>query len=165
MRNNVFPPPEPGPDSLLREAVEYAIWVGENGGGKCPCCRRRVQVYKRTLNSSMAYGLITMHRIHGVEYGHAPSTGNLAQLGGELARLKVWGLLQESDVVRSDGGRAGWWKVTDAGVDFALNRSRQPKRAWIYSNEALRFDTNTVSIVEALGKKFNYSELMSSSPS
>lgn len=111
----------------------------------------------------MAYGLIRLYRNYGTGWGHVPTTENLSQLGGEVARLALWGLIEESAEIRDDGGRVGWWRVTPAGADFANNRTRVSKRAYVYSGEVLRFHPDTVSIAEALDKKFSYSELMSSS--
>lgn len=149
----------------LRDAVEYVLSVAENGGGICPCCQQRVQVYKRKLASSAAYGLITMYRHHGTEFGHAPSTAELARLGGELARLSMWGLLEEKPETRDDGGRAGWWRVTDLGEAFVHGLCRVPKYAHVYAGQVLMLDgRETTSVREALGDKFNYAELMNARP-
>jgi hypothetical protein len=160
-------PVPPGLDATLREAVEYTISLAENGGGDCPCCQQRVQVYKRTLASSSAYGLITMYRHHGREFGHAPSTADLARLGGELARLGMRGLLEEKPELRDDGGRAGWWRVSELGESFVLGRCRVPKHIYVYAGQQIDYPNGsieTTSIEEACGKRFNYREMMSGLP-
>lgn len=161
MSDTVVIPPFPALDASLRDAIEYVLAIAPNGGGICPCCQQGVKVYKRKLASSAAYGLITMYRHHGTAFGHAPTTADLARLGGELARLSLWGLLEEKSEMRDDGGRAGWWRVTERGEAFVQNRCRVPKHVRVYAGQVLGLDNiETTSVLEALGDKFNYAELM-----
>lgn len=138
-------------------------WLREcvDDGAKCPVCTQFAKVYRRKVNSSMAYGLIVMYRVHGLQWGHAPSTEHVARLGGELARLRLWGLVQEQTAVRDDGGRAGWWRVTMKGEQFIRNEILIPKYVRIYDGRVLSRDTDQmVSIIDALGTRFDYRELM-----
>lgn len=129
-------------------------------GAECPVCTQHAKVYRRKINSGMARGLITMYRTYGAEWGHVPSTEGLSRLGGELARLRMWGLVEEATEKREDGGRAGWWRVTSLGVAFLRKGAVVPQYALIYDGRCLRLEGASVSIKDALGTKFSYEELM-----
>jgi hypothetical protein len=138
-------------------------WLRErlDDGAECPCCTQRAQRYHRKLNSSATHALILMYRAHRREWGHGPSTSTVARAGGELARCRYWHLIEEADWQREDGGRAGWWRITDLGEQFIYNRVKVPSHAYIYDNRLMKLDDRvTINIVEALGRHFNYHELM-----
>ena len=149
------------PDFVSLHAAQSWLRRHIDKGAKCPCCHQFSKVYRRTINSSMAFGLIEFYRHHRTDWGHAPSTGAVAQLGGEFARLELWGLVKEAEERREDGGRVGWWRITDKGIAFLRNEIRVPKYAKIYDGRLLDLDyTTMVSITDALGTKFNYRDLM-----
>lgn len=151
-------------NTTLAEAKQ---WLRDrlDEGACCPVCTQRAQRYHRKLNASAVYGLIQMYRAHGMNWGHAPSTGEVARLGGELARCRYWGLIEELDEKRADGGRAGWWRVTPQGQEFILNRLHVPSHAYIYDNRLMKLDdTQLVNCEEALGRRFNYNQLLQGIP-
>jgi hypothetical protein len=148
------------PDSATlgeaREALRGVVFEG----AKCPCCTQFAKVYKRKINSTMARTLITLYR-HGKagEYLHAPSLPGDTH---EVSQLVWWGLVEEERTRREDGGRAGWWRVTDLGRAFVLGALRLPKHALIYDSALLRLDNSEyASIEDALGSRFDLAELMS----
>lgn len=143
----------------LSEAREW-LRKQVDDGAKCPCCTQFSKVYRRKINAGMASGLITMYRTYGLAWGHVPSTADLSRLGGELARLRMWGLVEESPEPRDDGGRAGWWRVTAAGERFVRGQERVPKYARVYDGRCLGLDGDLVSVRDALGTRFDYDELM-----
>jgi hypothetical protein len=112
----------------------------------------------------MAMSLIRMYRAAGTDWQHVPTT----TAGGsrEEGKLRYWGLVEEDLMVRDDGGRAGWWRVTDAGRLFVLGRSKVPKHAVIFDARCLRLedDDGQITIQQALGRKFDYAELMADIP-
>lgn len=138
------------------------VWLRSklDKGADCPLCGQRAQLYKRKINSGAARGLITMWHMYGQQWGHLPSTANLARLGGEFSRLALWGLVEEATEKREDGGRAGYWRITDAGVEFIKGRKSLPTYALVYNGKRRGFDGPSVTIQDALGDKFNYAELM-----
>ena len=128
-------------------------------GARCPCCTQFAKVYRRKVNSAMARALIYQYRTAGMEYAQ---TTRLCPWTHEAAQLSWWGLLEEEPVRRDDGGRSSWWRVTELGARFARNEILIPKYALIYDGRLQRMDSEKrVSIVDCLGVKFNYSELMS----
>jgi hypothetical protein len=142
---------------FLYDAQEYLrekLDVGE----KCPCCTQFAKVYRRKINSGMARALIRQWQTVGQDYVR---TTSLCPWTHEAGQLAWWGLIEDEGERREDGGRSGWWRITDAGKRFVLNHSRVPKYARIYDGRVLSMDwTETTSIAECLGAKFDYGELM-----
>lgn len=71
-----------------------------------------------------------------------------------------WGLIEEEPIVRPDGGRAGWWRITPFGQQFVLGNSTVPKYARLYDGRCLGLEGVPVTIRDCLGTKFNYADLM-----
>lgn len=147
-------------------------WLSErlDAGAECPCCGQLAKVYKRKLNGAMAYVLLLIARRDGDDWIHVPSyinahekrPGVAAAIRGDWAKLVHWGLLEELLGERPDGStRVGYYRITERGRRFARGKLRVPRHIWIYDGRVLEHkDTETVSIREALGDKFDYSELM-----
>lgn len=149
------------PDITIVQAREW-LRVRVDDGVKCPCCTQFAKVYRRRIHTTMARDLITAYRNTGHDWFHLPTLlGGRHQ--GDFPKLAHWGLIVEMPAVREDGSsRAGWWCVTEDGRRFALGQTRVPKYARIYDGRLLGLDaTETVSIRDALGDRFDYDELMS----
>lgn len=165
--------PLPPGETTLVDALE---WLLEriNEGVECPLCGQTAKVYTHNLTASEALGLIIFYREHGTGWGHAPSTEGIPRLGGAFARNALWGLIQESWGVREDGGRAGVWRVTPLGERFRNNLAKVRRTAITYggaqkvegreNRRLLALEGDEISIVDALGEKFNYEELMGRTP-
>jgi hypothetical protein len=135
---------------LLRELVGH--------GCSCPCCTQFAKVYERKINSTMARTLITLFRAASPgTFVHTPSLPGDTH---EASQLEWWKLIEEESVRRPDGGRAGWWCVTDLGVQFARREIALPKYARIYDHRCLGLTDEPVNIVDCLGQRFDYAELM-----
>lgn len=146
------------PDSTpLGVARDWTRKHAEDGVA-CPVCTQRVQVYKRKLNSGMARSLIAMYAIGGTDWVHVPTA--IGARSREEGKLAYWGLVEESLTPRDDGGRAGWWRVTTKGEAFVRMQLRVPSHARVYNGNVLGLMGTYVTIADALGTKFNYSELM-----
>lgn len=149
-----------GPHASLDEARDW-LRARLSEGAKCPCCTRLVKVYKRSVTSTMAYKLILIYRTHGTGWFHMPTA--LSELGigsRDESFLRMFGLIEEAVEKRDDGGRPGWWRITDDGVGFVLRRTRIPKYAQVFKGEALTFTGGFVGIEESLRNRFDYRELM-----
>lgn len=143
-----------------KEALRAALMHGE--AVECPVCTQLAKIYKRQINAGSARALIVAYRTYGKEYGHVPSLEHIARIGGEWAGLARWSLVEELQEKREDGGRAGWWRVTDLGERFVLDTLRVPKYVRIYDNRVLGHEGELVGIRDALGHTFDYTELMNS---
>ncbi len=171
------PPPPPEPEQLSMDAplssTKNDDWtLGEarqlvrrylNEGLRCPCCEQMAKVYRRKINSSMAGDLIAMYRAFGTEWGYLPDLRKRASLKGnrEESKLRYWGLVEERNERREDGGHAGWWRVTAKGEQFIRRQAKLPKYAHIYDGNRVAYSGPDTGIVEALGSPFRYDELMS----
>lgn len=130
-------------------------------GVHCPTCGQFAKVYKRQITGTSAAALIAMYKACGyVDYVYLPDVLDRKQ--ADEAKLTHWGLIEEKPISRTDGGRAGWWKLTDDGVRFVLGRLSVPKYAHIYDSKLMGMSGDPVTIQDCLGKKFNYQELMDS---
>lgn len=162
-------------------------WLRANfeKGAKCPCCGKFAKLYKRKLNSSMAYALILLSRPLekyeefrppvGRPYRHVPSylmrcdlsPEVKAAIRGDWAKLKHWGFIESWENPREDkSARAGWWRITPEGLAFANGTTNAPKYVYIYNKKIVTRvgDMAQVSIADALGDRFSYAELMASTP-
>lgn len=144
---------------------EVRAWLRERArdGAPCPACRRTVRVYRRVLNAGMAYALLVMFRAHRCEW--QDKTDTLRGVGAaarDEPLLRYWGLLQEDERPREDGGRSGWWRVTELGARFARGAAEVPRYALFYNRKLLRLDEadGRFTVREALGERFSYDELM-----
>jgi len=160
--------PETTDTRTLEEAKK---WLRERfeQGAECPCCKQYVKLYKRKLNSFMAYALLLIDRYFrqpdAKEWLHVPSY--LVEQNAtdrECAKLRYWGLIEEMPEGREDGSpHAGFYKITDLGKQFVARTIRVPMYIHLYNGSIVRRpDAETIDIYEALGEKFNYNELMGS---
>lgn len=143
-------------------------------GVECPVCKQRVKLYHRQITSSMAYGLIIIHRYFLAnpedEYVHTPSLAQnqnipMAIFGGDFSKLRFWGLIEPMPGDREDGSwRNGWWGITDKGIKFVKHEILVPSSLAIYNQKPLGLEGEYVSIKDTLGKRFNFDELMSGLP-
>jgi len=153
---DVLPPGDDPPLSVLR--AQLLEERDRPGGTQCPTCTRHVQLYRRKLNSGMARSLIDMWRVGRRRWIHLPT--EIGARSREEGKLRWWDLVEEADEERDDGGRAGWWRITAAGEAFVLRQLRVPSHAVVYLNTVERLEGDPVSITEALGRRFDYRELM-----
>ena len=152
----------PGHSTTLGEVRN---WLRERAdeGTKCPCCERSVKVYARKVHAKMARDLIRLYKHSGCEFTHVArtlSSDDQPVHMGDFAKLSYWGLVEEEPIIRADGGRAGWWRITPFGVEYIHGRATIPKTARVYNKRVLEIFGERVSITDALGDAFNYNELM-----
>jgi len=148
-------------DTLAR--AKRDLQAGLADGTHCPCCGQRAQLYHRALNSGMAAALVVLTResLPG-EWVHKPTVlRGLGASARDEALLRYWELLEDSLEVREDGGKNGWWRVTPKGRAFVEDPSMTvPKYVNVYSGQSHGLDGPPITIVDALGQRFNYGELL-----
>ena len=152
--------------ATLTEIKQYLKdnWVK---GTHCPACNQSVKLYQRPLTSSMAYGLILLARENGAEDGWIHIENYFKELNipssirGDISKLVNWNMLERFEGVREDGSnRVGVYRVTDKGRRFVRGELEVYSHILIYNNEFKGFAGEPIKIKAALGKKFNYDELM-----
>ena len=136
-------------------------------GAICVICDQHSREYKRTLSSNSARFLISLYTLHKNELSKGKSGRvhykDCVFTSRDYPWLAAWGLAVTHN---SDDGKkrtTGLWKPTKKGIDFVLNKTKIPKYLTTYKGKVVSVDRSTlVSITDCLGKRFNYSELMSS---
>ena len=105
----------------------------------CPCCDRFGKIYRRVLNSSMAYSVIWLYKCaHGWSgtdrlddqgYVYLPnSVDERIKTTRQTGHLQHWGMVehraQEDDPVRKETGR---YRITAKGEElkFSTERARE----------------------------------------
>lgn len=129
----------------------------------CPACGQFVKLYKRKLNSGMAVTLIHMYNYNAYAWINVKDFLREKKLRNnhDWTLLKYWGILEEKPGKPGHGGKTlGEWRITNKGREFVLNRLSVPKRILIYNSQFQGFDTDITSIINSLGEKFIYRELM-----
>lgn len=121
-------------------------WIMNNleHGGYCPACSR-IAIYKNyPMTDAMARLVIEMYRHHGQEFIHVRTfelNDKVVDRDNFVAKIAIRGLVEADTNRRSDGGKTGWYRVTDAGINWIFNHSKTP--ASIKSYNAFR-DRGTV---------------------
>mgnify|MGYP003652698916 CR=1 FL=1 len=72
----------------------------------------------------------------------------------EHSKIAWWELLE------AHPEESGMWRMTQDGFAFAENRKKILSHAVEYRSELLELTGDMISVVDALGRKFNYQELM-----
>jgi hypothetical protein len=141
---------------------EARQWLRErvDDGAACPCCTQYAKVYRRRITAAGTRALIALYQAGGAtEHVHAPDLPGVRG-DGDLAKLRYWHLVAELDEPRDDGGRAGYWRVTELGVEFLRGTLRVPKYARVYDGRRLGFAGELVGVADCLGEPFRLDELM-----
>jgi hypothetical protein len=156
----------------LKARIEARV-VENRKGTKCPCCDRFVKIYERVLNAQMALALIAIYKHFRTDktpgsYLHVP--GYLMEhqiMRADEAKLVYWGILEALKGLREDGSkRNGYYRITPKGIDFVRGKIRVPKYIYTYKTKFLglsdgqSYPDKSIDITEALGKNFNYREMM-----
>lgn len=139
-------------------------------GVTCPTCGQFCKVYRRKLNSTMALALVLIYRFFqnnpAADWLHVASF--LVQVkrdssiaGGDVVKLRYWGLLERASGERSDGSdRVGRYKITDVGKQFVEGKIAVPRYVYLYNQLLLRLSEEMTTIRDALGDRFQYDELI-----
>lgn len=135
---------------------------------RCPTCGHVAQQYRRKINAGMAAALLVLDRTSepGGEYAHWPSELRdraawlpPSALGGDPAKLFLWGLIEGMPGDRGDGShRNGFWRVTTKGREFARRRSKLPRNALVTDGSLDGFDGADVWITDCIGSAFDFNE-------
>jgi len=133
-------------------------------GCTCPCCEQFTKTYKRKLNSTMAAGLIWIVKTYEKEkdWIHViKKAPRWLVATNQYSSLAYWGLIEKRSNENKSKRTSGFWKPTEKGVNFSKGLLTVPSHVFLYNNKATKFTEELTDINTALGKKFNYEELMS----
>ena len=148
----------PNNSSTLEEAKKY-LRDNFSEGVPCPCCTQLVKLYGYKINVGMVVVLIKMYKF-GKEWVHPLI--DLKTNNGDYAKLRFWGLVEpKSKEPTEDKKASGYWRITEEGKKFVEGNKLVKEKAFLFNNKCYGFKGKEITIIEALGKKFSYSELMS----
>lgn len=137
-------------------------------GCKCPACAQHVQIYRRTITSSMAAALILLCKLaEDSKYFHLETylkaSPAPASWRGDVPKLRFWGLIEKKEGEKNDGNpNDGFYRITPQGRFFVHGHHAVKTPILLYNNKMIGFaqDCEEVTIKEVLGNKFNYDKLM-----
>lgn len=153
------------------EILKHSLFTSSKmkEGCKCPVCNQNVKMYKKKVDSQMAFFLIKLHRLTKKNpfktFFHVQDDINVTmKVGGAWAKLRYWELIEEQPKDKSDTTKktSGMWRITDKGMMFVEGNLSIPKYVKLYNQTFYGYDGDErISIEQALKEKFNYRELMS----
>ncbi len=140
-------------------------------GADCPVCTQRVQYYRRSIYNKMARCLIVLYHLNRrdtSQYHHINDiTKGVTDSSGDFAKFLYWGLIEQKPKDDSDKKKktSGFWRITEKGKRFVRGEVRVWKQAIVFNSKCYGFVTkddqaDSLTIQQALGADFNYSELM-----
>lgn len=131
-------------------------------GSICPCCGQRVQLYPRTITSEMATWLTALYRRNQENEGDWVQIREIDVRGGDYAKLVLWGLVESKPKAPDDPDQrnSGYWRLTAKGKDFVMGKTRVLRVLWLYNNEVVLNEPDTLHITECFKNVFDYHELM-----
>ena len=155
--------------ATLLECKDYIARNVEKGLD-CPCCTRYMKLYKRAYASSMAIFLIGLYKYSmtngdGFHYYRDVFKSMGVAVPGDYTKNVLWGLVEmlseDKEKLEEEGKKSsGYYKITKMGIDFVCSRLEIPKQVFLLLNNIEGFSEEKVNIETALGKNFDYYELM-----
>ena len=148
----------------FKKHVQIALFTeNKRVGFKCQCCHQFVKQYARHFNSSMAIALLTLHKHKDKGFVHLERL--MAENGfkrcGDASYLRYYHLIEPYIALRNDGSkRNGHYRITPLGTMFCENQVKVQERFLTFNNACQGFEGKEISIIQALGKKFNYDSIM-----
>jgi hypothetical protein len=136
-----------------------------NKGFTCNCCGSFVKIYKRRMNSNMALCLIALYRNQKNEFVKVEDylIKNGYQRCGDFSYLRHYGFIEALKEKREDNSpRNGFYRITGLGRLFVEGKELAKEKFLIQNNKLLGFEGEDINIIDALGNKFNYNDLMRS---
>jgi len=74
--------------------------------------------------------------------------------GGDYGKSRHWGLTRQKE------DSVGLWQPTREGILFVQNKTTVLSHVLLYNDKFHGYSGNEISIIDALGPKYDYNELM-----
>lgn len=134
-------------------------------GEECPCCKQRVQVYKRKLNKTMVRTLVLLavkqRKQTRPGYIHAPTVlKEHAGYAREVGKLAYWGFVVEGPSRTGDGRHAGMWQVTADGFAFLRGQLEVKRYVKVYNGKKIGKGEGSFMNIRDVAKEFDLIELL-----
>lgn len=150
----------------METILEAKAFLNENykQGAVCPCCNQLVKEYKRTIYARIAVYLISLYKLNSVEPDRFFSVAEIGAIfgGGDFAKLSYWGLIEEQpkDPLDTSVRTSGFWRITPLGNRYVQGQEAVSKYIHLLNGGLRKYSGPKQYIESALGKKFNYEQLM-----
>ena len=150
----------------LNESIDQAKkYLRENWhkGCECPACGQLVKLYKRNLSATPARGLIELYKLDQIKpgYHHIREIESQERShGGDFGKMVYWGLIVQLENNDTKKRTSGMWAITDKGKRFVRGLIAVPQKVLIFNAKYFGYDGPNITIEMALGKHFDYAELM-----
>lgn len=151
--------------TFLKDARKY-LKENFDDGSDCPCCGQFVKKYRYNLFATSAVALIDLYKLtkkYGHNFYHVKEFAEARQgkaRASHFAELRYWRLVIPMNSKTAITNSSGMWQITNEGIKFVRNQYYVPKCVLVFNNKFRGFEGEKIDIREALGNKFNYSELM-----
>ena len=129
----------------------------------CPCCNQKVKASRRRISKSMGIvlSLLGGHRDkNGDKYVHVNRLlrrKKVVDNDRDWSRLKHWGFIEER--MSTDGDGRGFWRITDAGIDFLDGKTTAAKVKYTYNKGVVAIP---VSVNPEVAVMININQVMAS---
>lgn len=128
---------------------------------RCHCCGQLVKLYKIQMPLLALADMCDFAKeSKDGEYWHINRIRVRSQ-GGEFAKLRFWGLIEEQFNEKTNKRKSGMWRMTAKGRAFTRAEIMVRKYSKLYNQEFYGHDGGMVTLKQALKERFDYQELMS----
>lgn len=141
---------------------------------RCPECGQFVHLKRVSISAGMVAALAALMRAESRRpdmYHHWDNVvADLMKAGGRVppsarggdkAKLRFYGLVEQAGGVRKDGSRrAGYWRTTEKGRAFMRGTVRVQKYVYLFNNSLRGVAGPSVGVRECTKKAFDYAEVV-----
>lgn len=146
-----------------KQQLQSLFPLNRREGYKCECCNQFVKLYSRHFNCNMALALIFLYKKKNEGFIHLENSmvANGFKRCGDASYMLHYSLIENMPENRKDGSkRNGHYRISGRGILFVEGNMKVNERFLICNNKFEGFEGKEIDITEALGKKFNYTQLM-----
>ena len=147
--------------SILLEDAREMVTDNLDAGISCPCCGQYARRYRRKMRSEIAYFLLWLVKKSRQNPDEWIDVRGIDVRGGDYAKASHWGLAFQRPNSDKSKRTSGLWMPSLLGEQFVDHKVKIPSHVYLYNHEVVGWSDESISIVDALGCKFDYEELMS----
>jgi len=139
--------------TTVAEVRKWLSRVITEQGGVCPCCQRDAVVRKRSFNQAMAYALKVFAKnfkvgawVNVTKFIAEHEEYQCMAKVRDWTRMQFWGLIEPKRGSDEQGKKAGVYRLTLHGLNFAEGRVRIPAFVCMYNERVLKAGMADVQI-------------------
>lgn len=157
------------PETLATERAALLQRLEAGQSSVCPCCDQTVAAYKRHLHAGQALWLVDLVKAWRAA-GGTPETwihkSAIKAVGNDYGFLAYFIPEGHTEPLARHAPRefgsafSGMWQPTEAGLAWLRGEVKTPRYSMVYNRRVLSASAEGVTVEQALGAKFDYSEVM-----